>query len=210
MTNPWTQIELASYIRHMSGTGVLQFQMLNQIFSEQYRQYLPTRLMVLGITEGNGLEHVQQSVTSDVYGVDVNGAYLDECQKHYGQTVNHLHLSELDLNQDIITGVTVDLILANLVLEYIDLLRFFQQILAVSHPNTVVSVVIQQNNGNHFVSDSQERGLNVLESFHHAVSPESFIHTLNQRGYRVLLERQYDLPHNKQFIRVDFKAVNGE
>ena len=74
--NPWTVVPAADYERHMGPEGVDQLAPLAAIFQEVYLAAQPDRLLVLGCSTGNGLEHVDPAVTKRVVGVDVNLQYL--------------------------------------------------------------------------------------------------------------------------------------
>ncbi len=206
MENPWIKIRFDTYVKHMSESTVYQYQTLNKIFKEQYTSYNPKSLLVLGITDGNGLEHIGKD-TENVYGIDVNSEYLELCQKKYQDSVNNLCLKEIDMNEDFLREIKVDLIIANLFLEYIKSDKFFKQVELVSYKNkkTMISVVIQKNNGNNFVSNSKMvEDLAILENFHRNIGLEKFKECLQEHDFTVVLEKSYVLPNEKEFIRLDF------
>lgn len=76
MKNPWEKISLSDYESHMRLASVLQLQGLNEMMKGQLSAYPVSRVMILGVAGGNGLEYVQREKFEKVYGVDVNAAYL--------------------------------------------------------------------------------------------------------------------------------------
>lgn len=76
--NPWETIRLSDYENHMKLHTVRQLQTLNEMIREQLSAWPVQSVMILGIAGGNGLEHVSREKYRAVYGVDVNGEYLEE------------------------------------------------------------------------------------------------------------------------------------
>ncbi len=62
MTNPWEDIDLNSYEKHMSLGNVFQLQALNKMMREQFYSYSIKSIMILGIAGGNGLEHIDERI----------------------------------------------------------------------------------------------------------------------------------------------------
>ena len=75
--NPWLEIPIAEYVGHMSDSHVRQYEMLNTIFRQAYSYKQPANLLVLGATDGNGLEHISQKITSKIIAIDINPEYLE-------------------------------------------------------------------------------------------------------------------------------------
>jgi len=64
--NPWLEIPLTEYVGHMSDSRVRQYQMLSSIFQHAYSFKQPSKLLVLGASDGNGFEHISKKTTSVV------------------------------------------------------------------------------------------------------------------------------------------------
>lgn len=77
MKHPWEAISLEDYENHMKLDSVRQLQGLNELIKGQLGDYPVSQVMILGIAGGNGLEHIRKGRFEKVYGVDVNGAYLE-------------------------------------------------------------------------------------------------------------------------------------
>lgn len=76
MNNPWLEISEADYVGHMSSPAVGQRPVLSRLLGETLQAVRPNTLLVLGCSNGNGLEHVNPAITSRVVVVDVNPEYL--------------------------------------------------------------------------------------------------------------------------------------
>ena len=57
MRNPWEEIRLEDYEKHMALDSVRQLQALNGIMKAQMEAYPVKTVMILGVAGGNGLEH---------------------------------------------------------------------------------------------------------------------------------------------------------
>ena len=60
MNNPWEEIKLDDYEKHMSLDSVKQLQTMNKMMKEQFDAYQVNTAMIFGIAGGNGLEHVSK------------------------------------------------------------------------------------------------------------------------------------------------------
>ena len=76
MSNPWEEIGLDDYEKHMSLDSVRQLQAMNSIMKEQFSAYSVDTAMVLGVAGGNGLEHISTDNYHTVYGADINEEYM--------------------------------------------------------------------------------------------------------------------------------------
>ena len=76
MSNPWEEISLDDYEKHMSLDSVWQLQTLDSIMQEQFATYPVETAAVLGVAGGNGLEHIDTNKFRTVYGIDINADYL--------------------------------------------------------------------------------------------------------------------------------------
>ena len=56
---------------------------MNQMMKRRLNQYEIQSAMILGITGGNGLEHVDTEKLNKIYGVDINLEYLKTTEKRY-------------------------------------------------------------------------------------------------------------------------------
>ena len=150
--NPWNKINLDDYENHMKLDSVQQLQQLNQMMKRQWDTYPVETAMLLGVAGGNGLEHVDGKKYKKVYGVDINGDYLAECAKRYTDIKQIMEYCCVDLTDENARLPHAELVLADLLIEYIGYDCFTDNIRKIEP--AYVSCIIQINEGESFVSDS--------------------------------------------------------
>ncbi len=203
--NPWESIELSDYESHMKLHTVRQLQVLNGMMREQLSAWPVHSVMILGIAGGNGLEHVNRERYRAVYGVDVNGVYLREVQKRYPELEDILHCLCLDLRTESAGLPPAELLIANLLVEYIGY-DCFQKVLAIVKPK-YVSCGIQLDTGETFVSDSPYlHAFDGLDDIHSRIDAAELTGYVRRAGYTCLGTKEYPLPNGKKLLRVDFKT----
>lgn len=202
--NPWEEIKLDDYENHMKLDSVYQLQTMNKIMKEQFYTYTINSVMILGIAGGNGLEHIDPKYFSTVYGVDINQNYLDECCKRYINLQDVFQPIHADLINDVTHLPKSDLLIANLLIEYIGY-ECFQKAVSRVHPR-YVSCVIQINTDTTFVSDSPYLHVfDDLDQVHTQIEEDHLIRSMMGIGYTLELQAEEDLPNGKKLVRLDFK-----
>lgn len=203
MCNPWEKISLDDYENHMSLESVYQLQVLNEMMKEQFAAYDIGSVMILGIAGGNGLEHIEKSKIKKVYGVDVNQSFLAECARRYRELGDIFEPICTDLSADDLCLPHSDLLVANLLVEYIGY-DCFQKVVKQVAPK-YVSCIIQINSGSSFVSDSPYlHAFDCLETVHHQMEEDALVKCMFEIGYRKAERLERELPNGKKFVRVDF------
>lgn len=204
MTNPWIEIDLDDYERHMSLDSVFQLQAMNEMMKEQCESISAKSVMVLGIAGGNGLEHIGRRGFENIYGVDINQEYLTACEKRYPELKGRLKTICADLMEVDVQLPHADLVVANLLVEYIGYACFQRVIEQVGAQ--YVSCGIQINTDDSFVSDSPYLHVfDRLDEVHHQMEEESLTEVLTQIGYRTVLRKERELPNEKKLVRIDFE-----
>ncbi len=205
MDNPWKSIKLSDYENHMKLDSVKQLQTLNGMIKKQLNTYSVNSVMILGIAGGNGLEHIDFGKYTAVYGVDVNSEYLSEVQKRYVKTDGILKCLCVDLTSDISELPAADLLIANLLIEYIGY-ECFQRVIKRVKPK-YVSCGIQINTGEEFVSDSPYlHSFDGLNSVHHQMETGELTKAMKKVGYNIVSSTDYLLPNGKKLVQVDFEC----
>lgn len=203
MSNPWEEIDLKAYEKHMSLENVFQLQALNQIMKDQFYSYPVQSIMILGVAGGNGLEHIDKNIIHKVYGVDINKDYLDMCVNRHSELQGIFETIHTDLTRETNELPYADLIIANLVIEYIGYEHFQKTIKRISPK--YVSAVIQINTDTAFVSDSPYiHVFDRLEEVHHQIEETALVKAMEQIGYRKTTQIDEELPNGKKLIRTDF------
>lgn len=203
MNNPWQEIDLNDYEKHMRLDSVYQLQTMNEMIREQLYTRPVQSAMILGIAGGNGLEHVDQRILDRVYGVDINADYLSACISRYPALQGTFEAIQADLTQSTAALPYADLLIANLFIEYVGY-ECFQSAVAQVQPK-FVSCVIQVNTDVSFVSDSPYvHVFDRLSEIHHQIEENALAGTLRQIGYETEMRAERALPNGKKLVRIEF------
>lgn len=207
MRNPWNAIKLDDYENHMSLGTVKQLQTMSEIMCSQFYSYPVKEVMVLGIAGGNGLIHIDPEKIRTVYGVDINALYLKECVRRYPNLNKTFIPIQADLLDSELSLPNSDIIIANLLIEYIGYENFQR---AVQKVNPLyVSCALQVNSDSGFVSDSPYvHVFDGLETIHHQVTGCGLTQKMAQIGYSQLLQDEALLPNGKKLVRLDYKKAD--
>lgn len=166
MKNPWQEIPLTDYESHMKLDSVMQLQAMNEMMKGQFDTYPISSIMILGIAGGNGLEHIQKDKFKRIYGVDINFSYLQAVIQRYPELNGLLKCLCVNLIDDTNKLPKADMVIANLLIEYIGY-ECFKKAVRQVNPK-YVSCVIQINTEDNWVSDSPYLHVfDCLEQVHH-------------------------------------------
>ncbi len=203
MSNPWKDINLSDYENHMALDSVQQLQALNQMMKGQLNQYDIQSAVILGIAGGNGLEYVDKEKLNKVYGIDINAEYLAATEKRYEGLVGTLECLCIDLISEVEKLPKADMVIANLLIEYIGY-ECFQSVVKMVNPQ-YVSCIIQINVDSGFVSDSPYLHVfDGLESIHHQMAEQELQNCMDAIDYRLIQTLEYLLPNGKKLVQLDF------
>lgn len=204
MSNPWEEISLSDYENHMSLDSVKQLQAMNSIMKKQFSDYPVKTAMVLGIAGGNGLEHVRFSKLEKVYGIDINEEYLKAVKERYKDLEGTLECLKADLINEADKLPSAELVIANLLIEYIGYEAFGNAIKKIGPK--YVSCVIQINTDEaQWVSDSPYlHAFDRLDEVHCQMEENSLITSMKRIGYSKILDGKDPLPNGKALQRIDF------
>lgn len=203
--NPWEKISQDVYEKHMSLSQVAQLQALNQIMRSQWSARPDgTSAAVLGVAGGNGLE---RDNFQTVYGIDVNEDYLQSCGQRFNPIMgDRLKLLQLDLTLPEAKIPPVDLMIADLLIEYVGIDNFCAKA-AQAKPRTV-SCVIQGSDGpQDFVSESPYQAqFQEIAKLHLDITEPALTASFGRCGYTQCFKEIIPLPNGKQLIRLDYEA----
>lgn len=209
MKNPWEEIPLSDYENHMKLDSVQQLQTMNGMMQEQFNSYPVSSVMILGIAGGNGLDHIQKEKFERVYGVDVNSAYLKEAARRYSHLDGVLQCICTDLLDGADKLPRADLVIANLLVEYIGY-KCFQNVIQQVRPK-YVSCIIQINVEDGWVSDSPYlRVFDRLEQVHHQMEEHALKKAMLEISYHTINVFERTLPNGKKFVQMDFEYSQRE
>lgn len=205
--NPWEEISLETYEKHMSLDSVKQLQLMNRIMKSQFEDYPVDTVMILGIAGGNGLEHIDIKKYKNVYGVDINELYLQETQKRYSNLADILQCLHLDIVCETEKLPQSQLLVANLLIEYIGYDAFVRAV-NIINPE-YISCVIQINTDEEmWVSDSPYiHAFDGLDEIHHQMESDVLNEKMNSIGFKLILQDMTELPNSKALVRLDYKKM---
>lgn len=203
MGHPWNAIPLEDYEAHMKLETVGQLSALNKMMQQQLSAYPIRTAAILGIAGGNGLEHVAPPLQM-VYGIDINSQYLDACAQRYPNLRGILTLLQMDLCDPESQLPQVDLVIANLLVEYLGLSLFQNHIRKAVPP--YVSCIIQQNPDDSLVSPSPYAYLfRDLEAAYSEIHPDDLISSMAEISMEQIHQDCFPLPNGKALLRLDFQ-----
>ena len=187
----------------------MQLQALNEMMEGQLSDYPVSRVMILGVAGGNGLEHVRKGRFEKVYGVDVNAAYLEEAARRYSGLGGVLECLRVDLTGESLRLPEADLVIADLLVEYIGY-ACFQRAVRRAAPE-YVSCVIQIDAEEGWVSESPYlHAFDGLEQVHRRIEEASLRTAMLEIGYRPARAAERGLPNGKKLVRIDFVRAGRE
>ena len=200
MTNPWEEIKLDDYEKHMSLDSVKQLQTMNSIMKEQFEAYPVSSAMVLGVAGGNGLEYVRKEKYQKVYGVDINKEYLKAVAERYRNLEGNLVCRQVDLTSGYEKLPKCQLLIANLLIEYIGYETFKKVVRHVEAE--YVSCVIQINTDKeNWVSDSPYlHAFDRLDEVHCQMEEDALVKAMNEIGYQKIYQSCQPLPNGKALV----------
>jgi len=205
MKNPWEDISLADYEGHMSLGCVGQLQAVNAMMKEQFEACPAGTAMVLGVAGGNGLEHVRRGKYRALYAVDINEDYLKAVSERYADLAGVVKCLRLDLTREPQKLPHADLVIADLLIEYIGCAAFRE---AVRHagPRYVSCAVQVDAGGDAWVSNSPYlHAFDALEGIHRRIDEGELEEAMEEIGFAGVLREETALPNGKKLLRLDFK-----
>lgn len=203
MNNPWKDILLDDYEKHMKLDSIKQLQAMNEMMKTQFEEYPANCVMILGIAGGNGLEHIQNNQFEKIYGVDINASYLQEVKNRFPNLNESLECLCIDLVKEYEQLPTADLVIANLLIEYIGY-ECFQKVIQQVKPK-YVSCIIQINVEENWVSDSPYlQVFDRLDEVHHQMEEQLLEKKMNEIEYHKIKTYEYLLPNGKKLGQMDY------
>lgn len=198
MKNPWEEISLSDYENHMKLDLVMQLQAMDEMMEGQLNAYPVSSVAIFGIAGGNGLEHVKKEKYEKVYGIDINATYLEKTQKRYTDLNGVLECLNIDLIKEVEQLPHADLIIANLLVEYIGY-DCFQKAVRKVTPG-FISCIIQINMADGWVSDSPYlHSFDGLDQVHNQIEEQSLKNAMLEIEYNFIDRIEHLLPNGKNW-----------
>ena len=207
MTNPWEEISLDDYEKHMSLDSVRQLQAMNAIMKAQFSAYPVDTATVLGIAGGNGLVHISPDKSRKVYGVDINADYLRAVSQRYTELSGVLECLQIELINEAEKLPKSQLLIANLLIEYIGYGAFQRAVLQTA-PEYVSCVIQINTDAEQWVSESPYlHAFDRLDEVHHQMEEAALTAAMNEIGYSLILQESCPLPNGKALVRLDYRKT---
>ena len=203
-SNPWLEIPLDDYERHMSHSLVGQSLLLNSLTKKYLDKIKPQIAIFLGIAGGNGLEHIDRNITRIVYGIDINQDYLDTVFKRYHHSIESLQLLNLDIVKNSESIYKADFVWAALVLEYTGIDKAFEFSKNNIRKDGHLMVSIQSNNHRQSVSPTGIDSVKKAGEIFSIVNPEKLLSKAAEIGFLLVEKEENFLPNGKSIITFHF------
>ncbi len=138
-------------------------------------------------------------------GIDINQAYLEVCTKRFCWTIGKsLRLIETDLSKPESVIPQTDLIIANLLIEYVGIKTFCKKA-AVAQTQYVSCVIQDPDRKQSFVSESPyQSAFHGIGKLHQDVDETKLTDEMALYRYTQVYRESYDMPNSKRFVRLDY------
>lgn len=200
--NPWTVVPAPDYERRMGPEGVDQLAPLSALFQEFYAATQPDRVLLLGCATGNGLEHVNPSVTERIVGVDVNLQYLGIARQRYFHLGPRLELFCSEAEKFRAAPGSFDLVHVGLLFEYLHPEVLVRKIAEWIADDGTCSVVLQLPGGEG--PPEPTKTLQLIAKATKLVSPEELTRLFEHYGLPRRRAKIVPLRYGKSFWAAAF------
>jgi SAM-dependent methyltransferase len=157
-------------------------------------------VLVLGGSTGNGLEHVNPTVTSRVVVVDVNPKYLLRLRERFPNPSFELDVVFGDVIDIELGRQVYDLVHAGLILEYVEWPALLPRVATALRPGGVLSVILQAPSASSpAVTPTMFTSLRKLESQFRFVEPAALVDAALGEGLNLNARHREPLPAGKSF-----------
>jgi hypothetical protein len=198
--SPWLEIPLADYERHMSSPSVAQAALLADTLRRLAETYRPKSLALLGSAGGNGLECIDPLVTRRVVAVDLNAAFLEACAVRHAARFDKFETVHCDLSDGLPFTDPVELAVAALVIEYVELDSFLDYAPSLVTNDGRTAFVFQDHDGRESpVTGSGVLSVQALGQAHSPVDVAKVMDVLQSRGMVVEERRVVASAPGKRF-----------
>ena len=204
MINPWLKISHSDYENHMTEVG--QAQILNELTGILLEKYKPKSFALLGCSTGNGLKHIDQKTTKNVYAIDINPNYIELTKEKFENKINNLITYNIDIEKDELVFTDVDLFFIALVLEYIEPEKALERIIPTLNKNGILVIIIQKSKQNSIVSKTKYKSLESLSQILKEIDEIKLDECIRKKTMKLVERKEIKLNKSKSFILLSYKA----
>ena len=182
-----------------------QAQILNELTRIMLEKYNPMSFALLGCTTGNGLEHVNQLTTKNVYAIDINPNYIELTREKFENKIDNLITYNIDIGKDKLVFTNVDLFFIGLVLEYIEPEKALEKIIRTLSNNGVLVIIIQKSKQKRFVSKTKYKSLESLSQILKEIDEIKLDDFIQKKNMTLVERKEMELSKNKSFILLTYE-----
>jgi len=205
--NPWFKVPLEDYERHMDLPEIGQALMLMEALADSVREFRPQSVAIAGCAGGNGIVRIAAMGVGRIAGIDINAEYLAATHRRLGRWVPGLELHLADIQTGVPDCAPVELVVAGLILEYVEVAATLKVLRTLCAPEGVLVIVLQRpSETKPVVTDSPYQSLKVLESIVHFRDPDSVTAAAQVEGFTAIGSRCVTLDSGKAFEVLSFRA----
>jgi SAM-dependent methyltransferase len=169
------------------------------MFAEALHSCHPESVAILGVAGGNGLEHIDPSVTRRVCGIDINPEFLSVVRQRYS-ALPGLELHCVDLAEQQIALPPVQLVHAALIFEHAGLDRCLDNAVDLVAPGGILSIVLQLPSATEpAVGKSSVASVQAHRDSFQFVDGAALTAELADRGFLFVRSVECPLPSGKAF-----------
>lgn len=204
--NPWLDIPLCDYERHMASPEIAQARMLADQLALAVEENKPRSLALIGCAGGNGLETLIGGPTQRIVGIDINPHYVEITRSRFSKYFSQLEVYADDIGNLRSKIVPVELIVAALILEYVDMASAINTMKNLCVPDGKL-VILLQNPAEKIqpVSPSPCTNLEILAPFMRLKKAGDVVSSCQAAGFALLASHQIALESGKRFSILTFK-----
>lgn len=205
--NVWNVIPLSDYELHMSNESVGQLKLLDDLTKNCLNKLQPKTALFLGVAGGNGLDHIDNTITTKVMGIDINETYLEATKKRYSAKISDLQLYNIDITKNKEELIKADFVWAALIMEYTGIEKCFEFIENNINVGGRLIVSIQSNNGIQSVSSTGVESIKIAGKLFNLVEYSELLEKAKHFGYELETFEENFLPNGKSIKTYNFKKV---
>lgn len=205
--NPWLEIPLEDYERHMEHASVAQAQLLNFLTKTYLAKYCPEKLLFLGVSGGNGLEHIDENRALDICGIDINELYIKKATQRFANRFKSLRLEVADISVSEASYIKADFIWAALIFEFVGIEKGFEFIGRNSAQSAILAVTIQSNNGSSSISQSGVMSVHSVKDIFRFIDGSELCKKASDFGFDLVSKAENFLPNGKSLMTYEFARV---
>jgi trans-aconitate methyltransferase len=184
----------------MESPAVGQRPVLRRLLGDAIKVHRPQALLLLGCSDGDGLEQVDPLITTQVTCVDINPAYLELLRSRFPHPAYARTLQCADVAELLLEPASFDLVHAALLFEYLPWPIVMPRLASALRPHGALSIVLQLPSlTDPAVTPTPFTSLRQLETIFQFVDPNDVLRRAASLGLALHSRRTVPLPAGKAF-----------